>query len=165
MFSACATTFQSSRVTLPDGPAPCRRAQDPHADIKDGALLVRQNKPGKKVRFAVEGDLSALVERVKAKKVTSLRLISTEEGTPITKYELRGAFDRARDAAVLAHPHREAEIRKFQFRDLRAEAGTDTEALSGMAAAQDQLGHSTSTMTAHYVRHRRGKLIKPTKKG
>lgn len=147
------------------GQRPADVLKTSRADIKDGALLVKQNKTGKKVRFVIEGALDALIERAKARKVTSLRLISTEEGTPMTKYELRGAFDRARDAAVLAHPHREAEIREFQFRDLRAKAGTDTEELSGMAAAQDQLGHSTSTMTAHYVRHRRGKLIKPTKKG
>lgn len=30
-------------------------------------------------------------------------------------------------------------------------------------AAQEQLGHSTTTMTAQYIRHRRGKLVKPTK--
>lgn len=146
------------------GQRPADVLKTSRADIKDGALLVQQNKTGKKVRFVIEGDLHDLIERIKGKKVSSLRLISSEAGTPLTKYELRGAFDRARDAAVAAHPHREAEIRGFQFRDLRAKAGTDTEEVSGMAAAQDQLGHSTATMTAHYVRHRRGKLIKPTQK-
>ena len=32
-----------------------------------------------------------------------------------------------------------------------------------MQAAQDQLGHTAPMMTAQYVRHRRGKLVKPTK--
>lgn len=32
-----------------------------------------------------------------------------------------------------------------------------------MQAAQEQLGHSTPMMTARYVRHRRGELVKPTK--
>lgn len=62
-------------------------------------------------------------------------------GPPLTKYQLRGAFDRARDAAVAAHHEIEAEIRDFQFRDLRAKAGTDTEESLGMNAAQAQLGH------------------------
>ena len=57
----------------------------------------------------------------------------------------------------------EAKIRAFQFRDLRAKAGADTEETRGMAAAKDQLGHSSEVMTAHYVCHRRGKLVKPTK--
>jgi hypothetical protein len=32
-----------------------------------------------------------------------------------------------------------------------------------MEAAQAQLGHSTLGMTAHYVRHGKGKLVDPTK--
>lgn len=81
----------------------------------------------------------------------------------MTKHEPRGAFNRARIAAAAAHPDLTTDIRAFQFRDLRAKAGTDTEETSGMQAAQDQLGHSTPMMTARYVRHRRGKLVKPTK--
>lgn len=133
------------------------------ADIKDGALWVTQNKTQKKIRISIEGELDVLMERIKARKVASLQLLSTEAGTPMTRYELRGAFDRARDAAVLARPDLEKQIREFQFRDLRAKAGTDTEASSGIQAAQDQLGHTTQAMTSHYVRHRRGKLVKPTK--
>lgn len=133
------------------------------ADIKDGALWITQNKTGKKLRISVEGEFAALVERIRGRKVSSLRLINSAGGAPMTRYELRGAFDRARVAATLAHPTLADQIKEFQFRDLRAKAGTDTEESSGMSAAQDQLGHSTPTMTAHYVRHRRGKLVKPTK--
>ena len=60
-------------------------------------------------------------------------------------------------------PKIEAEIRNFQFRDLRTKGGTDTEEESGIDAAQTQLGHSTATMTPQYVRHHRGKLVKSTK--
>lgn len=134
------------------------------ADIKDGALRVRQNKTGKKIRFSIEGELHTLIERINSQKVTSLQLISNAAGLPMTRYELRGAFDRARDAAIVAHPNLAKSIREFQFRDLRAKAGTDTESESGMEAAQAQLGHSTQAMTADYVRHRLGKLVKPTKK-
>lgn len=133
------------------------------ADIKDGALSVIQNKTGKKLRISVVGELAALVDRIKMRPVSSLRLVNSASGAPMTRYELRGAFDRARDAAVLAHPALAQQIREFQFRDLRAKAGTDTEEARGMGAAQDQLGHSTPMMTAHYVRHRKGKLVSPTR--
>lgn len=132
------------------------------SDIEDGELTVVQNKTGKRLRIAVEGELAAVIDRIKARKVAGMTLI-TRQGKPMTKAELRGAFDRARDAAVKAHPEMEVKIRAFQFRDLRAKASTDTEETRGMAAAKDQLGHSSEVMTAHYVRHRREKLVKPTK--
>lgn len=79
------------------------------------------------------------------------------------RYMLRYAFESARAKAAADNPKLEAAIRNFQFRDLRAKAGTDTEGVRGIDAAQAQLGHSTATMAAHYVRHRRGKLVKPRK--
>lgn len=133
------------------------------ADIKDGELHIEQNKTGKRLRIVIEGDLAAVIERIKARKVRGLKLINTRQGYPMSAVTLRSAFDRARDAAVLANPEMEQFIRSFQFRDLRAKAGTDKEASAGINAAQDQLGHSTQQMTAHYVRHRRGKLVKPTR--
>jgi integrase len=131
-------------------------------DIQDGELTVVQNKTGKRLRIAIEGELATVIDRIKARKVAGMTLI-TRQGKVMTKAALRGAFDRARDAAILANPGMEAKIRAFQFRDLRAKAGTDTEETRGMAAAKDQLGHSSEVMTSHYVRHRRGKLVKPTK--
>lgn len=133
------------------------------ADVKDGALWIEQNKTKKRVRIAIEGQLAVLIERIGRRKVAGLKLVSMPDGSPMTKFELRGAFDRARDAAAAARPALAAQIREFQFRDLRAKAGTDVEESSGMQAAQDQLGHTTQAMTSHYVRHRRGKLVKPTK--
>jgi 2-oxo-4-hydroxy-4-carboxy--5-ureidoimidazoline (OHCU) decarboxylase len=43
----------------------------------------------------------------------------------MTKFELRGASTRARLTGVAAHPDLAGEIQAFQFRDLRAQAGTD----------------------------------------
>lgn len=133
------------------------------ADAKDGELSVLQNKTGTKLRVSIEGQLAVVMERIKGRKVVGKNLLSNSKGQALTEYELRGAFDRARVKAAEAHPELADEIRGFQFRDLRAKAGTDTEEVSGMEAAQSQLGHTTSAMTAHYVRHRRGKLVKPTK--
>lgn len=133
------------------------------ADARDGAIAVVQNKTGAKVRVEIVGELARVMDRINARKVSGLTLICDDKGRALTKFGLRGAFDRARIAAALACPALADEIKAFQFRDLRAKAGTDTEELRGMAAAKDQLGHSSEVMTAHYVRHRRGKLVKPTK--
>lgn len=133
------------------------------ADIKDGELTIVQNKTGMRLRIAIEGELAQVISRIKTRKVMGLMLVNTRQGYPMSSVTLRGAFDRARDAAVKKYPLMEKEIREFQFRDLRAKAGTDKEESSGMAAAKDQMGHTTEAMTAHYVRHRKGKLVKPTK--
>lgn len=142
------------------------------ADVRDGEMTVVQNKTGAKLRVEITGQLATLMERIKSRKVSGLALICDSKGQRLTKFGLRGAFDRARALAIEASqigaaeaelPDITAAIRDFQFRDLRAKAGTDTEESRGMAAAKDQLGHTSEGMTAHYVRHRRGKLVKPTK--
>lgn len=52
----------------------------------------------------------------------------------------------------------------FQFRDLRATAGTDkTDSAGDIRKAQQQLGHQPVTTTEIYVRKRRGALTSPTK--
>lgn len=133
------------------------------ADIKDGALWLQQNKTRAKLRIAIEGELAALLERMAGKKIMGLTLVAMPDGTPMTKYMMRGAMDRARDAAAKKNPHLADRIREFQFRDLRAKAATDKDEAEGGAAAQELLGHTTPTMTRQYVRHRKGKLVKPTK--
>ncbi|QRX80815.1 tyrosine-type recombinase/integrase [Glaciimonas sp. PAMC28666] len=132
-------------------------------DIKDGALHIEQNKTGKKLRIAIEGDLETVIERAYGRKATSMIIINNKLGYPMNASTLRSLFTRAREIATDTHPELAKAIKEFQFRDLRAKAGTDKEEISGMSAAQDQLGHATATMTARYVRHRRGKLVKPTK--
>lgn len=66
------------------------------ADIVDRALVVKQNKTGTKVRVSIEGDLAELIERIKSRNAMSLNLISSTAGTPLSRFELRGAFSRAR---------------------------------------------------------------------
>lgn len=131
------------------------------ADVKEGAVWVEQNKTGTKLRVAIEGQLEVVINRIfarnAAEKVTSLRLIPKSYG------RFRSAFDRARTKAAEQHPELATEIKEFQFRDLRAKAGTDKEEQQGMEAAQSQLGHASAAMTRQYVRHRKGKLVTPTK--
>jgi integrase len=138
-----------------------------------GAIWLRQNKTNKRLRIAVEGQLAVLVGRLKVRPATSgivqsLALICNERGEALTAFALRFRFENAREAAAKkAHAQKRNElavaIEAFQFRDLRAKAGTGKEESAGMAAAKDQLGHADEQMTRRYVRHRKGKLVTPTR--
>jgi len=137
-------------------------------DIKNGEIWLTQGKTKKKLRIVVEGELERLLTRIRARKaqysVRSLRLIVNEEGQPLDKGALRYRFDKAREKAILAYPKLAEEIRNFQFRDLRAKAGTDkTESSGDIREAQKLLAHSSVTMTEHYVRPRKGQKVGPTK--
>jgi integrase len=130
-------------------------------DLRDGFLRVRQNKTGAKRRIEVIGELAGVVKRISDRKagyrVRSTRLIIDEDGQPLTYNMLYNAFRSARAKAGIA-PN------DFQFRDLRAKAGTDKADSSGdIRKAQAQLGHTTVTMTEHYVRNRLGDKVTPTK--
>jgi integrase len=126
-------------------------------DIRDGALLVAQNKTGKRLRIAVIGELAKVIDRIlerkRTHKVRNLILIYKEDGQPLTKSALRKRFDKARAVAGVS----------FQFRDLRAKAGTDKANAKNLRDAQKQLGHQTIQMTEHYVRNRLGEKVEPTK--
>lgn len=127
-------------------------------DIRDGSLHVRQGKTGKALRIAVEGELATVLERIAARKaplvVRSTRLVVAEDGQRLGKDALRYRFDKARAASGHA----------FQFRDLRAKAGTDKADSAGdVRQAQKQLGHASVTTTEHYIRNRRGDKVTPTR--
>lgn len=130
-------------------------------DIRDGTLAIRQGKTLAKRRIEIIGELKLLIDRIMARKagyrVRSTRLVVIDDGQPMTYHMLRGRFDKAREAAGIPKS-------AFQFRDLRAKGGTDTAESSGdILQARDQLGHTTVTMTEHYIRDRKGKKVKPTK--
>ncbi|WP_448123369.1 tyrosine-type recombinase/integrase [Stenotrophomonas riyadhensis] len=68
---------------------------------------------------------------------------------------LRYRFDKARETAGTAKG-------EFQFRDLRAKAGTDkADSAKDIREAQAQLGHSSVTTTEIYVRKKRGRGRRP----
>lgn len=140
-------------------PGDCLRFKE--TDLRDGALWVTQGKTGAKVRIEVTGKLAQVIERIKARKATttgvrSLALVVNEKGQPLTLSALDNRFEAARRKAGI-------ELKAFQFRDLRAKAATEVDEASGLAQAQTLLGHKSASMTAHYVRHRKGKLVPPTK--
>ncbi len=137
-------------------------------DIRDGVLYLQQNKTGTKLRIAVTGELEKVLARIHQRKcgcsVRPLRILVTESCVPLTAAALRKRFDRAREKACSAKPELSKDIQAFQFRDLRAKAGTDKAETAGdIREAQKQLGHSSLVMTEHYVRNRKGDLTDPTK--
>jgi hypothetical protein len=85
------------------------------------------------------------------------------KGDAMAPRALRGALSRAREQKILSQPELAESIKAFEFLDQRSCADMGTEKVAGITAAQDQLKHAISTMTARYARHRRGKLVKPTK--
>lgn len=129
--------------------------------VKDGFLHIKQGKTDAKRRIQIVGELASLIERIAARKasytVHSTRLIIDDRGQPLTEQVLRERFARAREAAGV-------EMTAFQFRDLRAKAGTDkTDTAGDIRQAQQQLGHASIVMTEHYVRKRRGDKVTPTR--
>ncbi|WON74156.1 hypothetical protein [Nitrosospira sp. Is2] len=96
----------------------------------------------------------------------NLALIISKGGYALTTSGLDNGFERARIKAAAAADQRgqadlAARIRGFQFRDLRAKAGTEKVDSDGLVEAKRQLGHSSVKMTEHYVRL--GQIVTPTK--
>lgn len=129
--------------------------------IRDGFLHIDQGKTGKRLRMEVVGELKTVIDRIRSRKagykVVSTALVVNENGQRMLLDALQRRFRIARRAAGVKDGD-------FQIRDLRAKAGTDkTDSSGDIRQAQKQLGHTSVTMTEHYVRNRRGDKVKPTK--
>ena len=152
------------------------------SDVKDGLLSVTQGKTGKKLRISVEGQLLDLVTSIQEQKfdakVTSIAIIRDERGRALSYGALDGRFEKARDKVIAElaadliclsgmdaqrRQDQMAAIRAFQFRDLRAKAGTDKADSTDIREAQRQLGHNSIKTTEIYLRARVGERVKPTK--
>lgn len=156
-------TREAMDLTYLTGGRPADLLKIDEMHLRDGDIEVRQNKTGQKLRIAIKGELALLIERIRTRKRAisgvgvSTRLLVNEEGPPLGKYALRFRFETARAAAGI-------EGDDFQFRDLRAKAATDkADNTKDIRMAQQQLGHSSVTMTETYVRKRRGHKVLPTK--
>lgn len=117
-------------------------------DIKNGYLWVTQRKTDKPLKIKVTGELAMLITRIQARKATLPHqadwLLVDEKGHPLTKPKLRLRFESARMAAGLTSA-------EYQFRDLRRKAAAELRDTSGIASAQNLLGHSHQAMTEHYA--------------
>jgi integrase len=109
-------------------------------DVRDGVLSIKQNKTSTRLRIQIVGDLAALLDRLTARKSghnpRSTGLIVDERGQPLGRDALRFRYDRARESAGISKE-------EFQFRDLRAKAGTDEEAATDLSVAQALLSHGS----------------------
>jgi integrase len=136
-------------------------------------LQVSQSKTTKKLRIRLThangtNELGVLVERLlrqrRERGVRNPYLIVTEDGRNVTKAMLRLRFDEARRkaaaAATEALDHKlAADIKAFQFRDIRPKAASEIEDL---AVASKLLGHSDKRIT-EIVYRRVGEIVTPTK--
>lgn len=137
-------------------------------DVRDGCFAVRQNKTQARIRITLEGRLADLIDRLIRRipgKIASAYLIRNEDEQPLTYSAMTQRFAKARLAAIdVANKAGDtalaASLPGFQFRDLRAKAASD---IDDLALAQKLLGHSSATMTEHYVRARVGDRVRPVK--
>jgi integrase len=130
-------------------------------------LAITQAKSTNKVLMEITGELARLLDRIAKRKSEKLpngrskpystRLIVDDSGLALGRAALRYRFDKARAAAGVSSD-------EFQFRDLRAKAGTDkADSAQDIRQAQAQLGHSSVTTTEIYVMKKRGSKATPTK--
>lgn len=123
-------------------------------DERGGLLHVKQWKTGKILRFVVEGDLEAILTRIKARQfkagdVVSLAVIRDERGRRMTYDGLEKRHRRARLKAGV----------DFNLQDLRGKHGTERADQEGIRSAQRALGHASVTMTERYVKARAGEKV------
>lgn len=144
------TVVDAMDLALLTGQRPADVLKIKRTDIRDGALWVVQNKTGARLGIEITGHLAQVIERInqRPRKAISPYLIQDENGQPLSQFALRSRFDKARTLAKV----------DFQFRDIRAKAATDT---GDLAHSQKLLAHKNRDMTEHYVRARRGELVKP----
>jgi integrase len=137
-------------------------------DIQDGIMHIEQGKRKAKLRLAVQGLLKTVIDRIaerkKGFKVRSLKLIVDEHGKPLSQRAIWERFQKAKTAAIAAHPELKEQIKSFWISDLRSKGGTD-KAINhnDIRAAQKLLGHANQSTTEIYVRARRGDFVEPTK--
>ncbi len=137
-------------IALLTGQRPADVLKLKRSNIRDGALLITQNKTGARLAIEIIGELAEVIARIEARPSSAISdfLIQDEHGQPLTESRLRRRFDIARDLAKV----------DFQFRDIRAKAASDT---GDLAHSQKLLAHKNRQMTEHYVRSKIGERVKP----
>jgi hypothetical protein len=91
-------------------------------------------------------------------QVDALHLVRNEDEQHLTYSAMTQRFANAREAAIAEALEQgqqalAASLKEFQFRGLRAKAGSD---LPSLKDAKDLLGHESGNMTEHYGRARVG---------
>lgn len=112
------------------------------SDIRPDGLLVRTNKTGRRLLFAMTDELSEVLSRSLSTAVASVWIIHTRQGQPYTGSGFRSIWQRhIRKSAV-----------RFAFKDIRAKTGSES-------ADDNLLGHQDRTVL---YRHYKRKPLKVT---
>lgn len=119
-------------------------------DVHGDHLWVRQGKTKVPLRVEIEGELALLLNDISMRRGRLGKLV------PLTESQFDNRFEHDRRAAGV-------ELAAFQFRDLRAKAGTETADTQGDRAAQTQLGHRVQSTTERYIRNRIGRKVRATR--
>jgi len=90
--------------------------------------------------------------------------LNLKESDPI-RIVIRAAYAKGREDGIAHERERAAAGVDFQFRDLRAKAGTDRRRQAGWDAAQGLLGHAEPGTTKRYIRARDGEAVDPVEFG
>lgn len=139
------------------------------SDIEGNTLTINIKKTESsghsKKCIPIEGELKHYIEQQRRRTIRSLYLVSDEKGQPFkpTFQKFRRAFDDARNKAEAEAKEKGINFVRFQLRDLRAKAATDTDREHGIEAARCLLGHTTQKQTADYIRHLKGQAANSVK--
>ena len=128
------TVIDAMDLALLTGQRPADVLKLKHADIRDDALWIIQNKTGARLGIEITGELAAI----------SAYLIQDENGQSLTSGALRQSPLAGKGG--------------FSIQDIRAKAATDT---GDLAHSQKLLAHKNRDRTEHYVKARIGERVKP----
>lgn len=142
------TVKDAMDLALLTGQRPSDLLKARRQDISEGVLWIAQEKTGKRMGIKVEGELKGVLERIQGRErdVPSMYLLCDRQGQRLTYHALYARFRKALGDA------------KWQFRDIRAKAASDSPDLK---RAQQLLGHETEQTTAAVYRRARGDVVSP----
>lgn len=147
--SADPITRRAMRLADLTGLRPADLLSLTRSHIVHGCLVLRTAKTDAPWAMLIQDDLRALVDELLAHRGSRIdlapELLRDETGEPVTATQLQQRFKRARTRAGV-------ETAAFQFRDIRARAGTRVALREGIEAARLLLAHTTQGMTQQYVR-------------
>jgi integrase len=136
-------------------------------DVINGALEVQQSKTEKKLRILLDlpngerAELGKVIDRILSSKTERVYLVESEQGKPFTQVMLKKRWHKARDAAITFSKDAglSDRIAKFQFRDIRPKAASDS---IDLETARKLLGHTKQQITETVYR-RVGETVSPLK--
>ena len=122
--------------------------------ITDEGIWIKQSKTGAKQLYEWTNGLVDVVARAKALKrpIRGLYLFSTRQGQPYSDAGIKAMWNRVQVKWA------ESGGQRFTFHDIRAKSLADAKRLG--LDAQSLAGHSSASMTEHYIKQREFTRVK-----